>query len=171
MLTLHRLSRSYRILYSATLLFFTAGTAAHTLHQQLRVGILPAEIAVWYRGNESDLEAAVLLFPKSFEEVWEDVWLAVTSYTLAFLVFGGILTRSDAPAWLRMGLLLGFGVAAVAAGAAPLLVRYAGSGWAWLETATLLALPPLAAAMTALALREMWVRRAAGPRFDPARRV
>lgn len=171
MLTLHRLSRGYRILYSATLLFFTAGTAAHTLHQELRVGIRPAEVAAWYRGNEGDTEAAVLLFPRSFEEVWNDVWTALFTYTLAFLVFGGILMRSDADPRLRAGLLLGYAGGMFAAAAAPLGVRYVGAGWAWLDSAALVALPLLAAAMTALAVREMWLRRTAGPRFDPARRV
>lgn len=165
MLTLHRLPRGYRVLYTATLLFFTAGTAAHTLHQAVRTGVGPAAVAAWYRGNEADADAAVLLFPKPFEEVWGDVWTALFTYTLAFLVFGGILMRSDADARLRAGLLLGFVAGAFAAAAAPLLVRYAGAGWAWLDTAALVALPLFAATMTAIPVREMWLRRTAGPRF------
>jgi hypothetical protein len=171
MLTLHRLSLSYRLLYTAVLLFMTAGTAAHSLHQELRAGLAPSRVAAWYRGNEDRPDAQVLLFPKSFEEVWGDAWTALTTYALALLVFGGILMRSDAAPRTRAALVGGYALCGLAAAAAPLLVRYASPGFAWLESAVLLALPLLALAMTALAARDMWPRRGAGPRVDAARAV
>ena len=65
MLTLHRLSPSYRLLYTFVLLFMTAGTAAHSVHQELRAGLAPREVAAWYRGNEEQPDAAVFPFPVS----------------------------------------------------------------------------------------------------------
>src|SRR5665811_382589 len=133
MLTLHRLSLGYRLLYSAVLLYMTAGTAVHSLHQSTRAGLAPAAVVAWYQGNEGQPEAEELLFPKSFEEVWGDVWMALTTYTLALLVFGGILMRSDAPPAVRTGLVGGYALGGVASAAAPLLVRYVAAGFAWLE--------------------------------------
>lgn len=171
MLTLHRLSFSYRLLYTAVLLFMTAGTAVHSLHQEVRAGLAPAEVEAWYRGNEEQPDAAVLLFPKGPEEVWEDVWVALTTYTLALLIFGGILMRSDAAPGARAGMVGGYALGGLAAAAAPLLVRYVAAGFALLYTGALVALPLLALAMTGVAVREMWFRRTAGPRVDPARRI
>jgi hypothetical protein len=171
MLTLYRLSFSYRLLYTVVLLFMTAGTAAHSLHQELRAGVAPREVAAWYRGNEQQPDAAVLLFPKRFEEVWEDVWEALTTYTLALLIFGGILVRSEAGPKVRAGLVGGYALGGLLAAAAPLLVRYVTAGFAPLLTAVLVALPALALAMAGVGVCEMWFRRTAGPRVDPARGV
>lgn len=171
MLTLHRLSFGYRFLYSAVLLFMTAGTLIHTVHQEVRTGISPAAIDAWYLGNENDPAAATLLFPKPFEEVIGDSWTALTTYTLAFLIFGGVLMRSDASPRLRAVLLLGYALGALATAAAPPLVRYASPAFAPLDTGALVLLPLLALAMTVLALRDMWPRRAAGPRVDRERTV
>ena len=168
MLTLHRLSSGYRVLYGAVLVVMTAGTAAHTAHQAVRAGLTPGAVAAWYRGNEADADAAVLLFPRSFEEVLGDVWTALTTYTLALLIFGAILARADAGARLRAALVVGYAVGGLCAAAAPLLVRYAAPGFAWLETLALLGLPLLALAMTALVLRDL---SRPGPRLDPGRRV
>lgn len=166
MLTLHRLSFGYRFLYSAVLLFMTAGTLVHTVHQEVRTGISPAAVDAWYLGNESDPGAATLLFPKSFEEVIGDSWTALTTYTLAFLIFGSILMRSDASPRVRAALLAGYALGAMAAAAAPPLVRYGSPAFALLDTGALLLLPLLASTMTLLALRDMWLRRADGPRVD-----
>ncbi|NIQ58866.1 MAG: hypothetical protein GWN71_37450, partial [Gammaproteobacteria bacterium] len=54
MLTLHRLNLGYRVLYSGVLLFMTAGTVAHGLHQHARTGLAPGDVAAWYRGNAHD---------------------------------------------------------------------------------------------------------------------
>jgi hypothetical protein len=170
-LTLHRLSLSYRLLYTFVLLFMTAGTAAHSVHQELRAGLAPREVAAWYRGNEEQPDAAVFLFPKSFEEVFEDVWEALTTYTLALLIFGGILMRSDTAPKMRAGLVGGYALGGLLAAAAPLLVRYVTAGFAPLLTAVLFALPALALAMSVVGAREIWFRRTAGPRIDPARKV
>lgn len=171
MLTLHRLNVPYRLLYTAVLFFMTVGTAMHSVHQEVRSGFTPAEIAAWYRGNEEQPEAVELLFPKRFEEVWEDVWVAVTTYTFALLIFGGIMTRSDATPRARAGLVGGYALGGITAAAAPLLVRYVAAGFAPLLTFALVALPLLAIAMLGVAVRDMWFRRKAGPRMDPARQL
>lgn len=171
MLTLHRLSLGYRLLYSGVLAFMTAGTVVHAVHQHVRGGIGPADVAAWYRGNADDPDAATLLFPKTFEEVLGDVWLALSSYTLALVVFGSILARSDARPAAKAALVAGYAAAGLVAAAAPVLVRYVAAGFAWADAAAFVALPAFACAMTAVALRDMWLRRDAGPRFDPARRV
>lgn len=169
MLTLHRLPRSQRILYTGVLAFMTAGTFAHALHQHLRAGLTPAGIAAWYRGNEDDPAATLLLFPKTLAETAGDVETALVTYVLALLVLGSIVARSDAPARVRAALIGGYAAATLAAAASPLLVRYAGGGWAWLHLGATAALAALAVAITSIAVRDMWARRAAGPRFDPAR--
>jgi hypothetical protein len=171
MLTLHRLSFSYRLLYTAVLVFMTAGTAVHSLHQEMRAGLAPGDVAAWYRGNDDEPDATVLLFPKGAEEVLEDVWMALTTYALALLIFGGVLMRSDAAPRVRAGLIGGYALGGLAAAAAPPLVRYVAGGFAWIGSAALVALPLFAVAMTAVAVRDMWMRRAAGPRVDPARGV
>lgn len=171
MLTLYRLNRGYRFLYSAVLVFMTAGTLLHGVHQHARGGVSPSAVAAWYRGNADDPAAAVMLFPRPFEEVWDDVSLALTSYALALLIFGAILMRSAASPALRAALLGGYALGALGAAAAPLLVRYVAAAFAWLDTAALVLLPLLAAAMTGIALREMWPRRLDGPRVDPTRAV
>jgi hypothetical protein len=169
MLTLHRLSLGYRVLYTGVLLFMTAGTAIHSVHQHVRTGVGPSAVAAWYRGNESDPDAAVMLFPRSFEETFGDAWLSITSYTLAFIVLGAILARSDAGPRAKGGLLAGYGLGAAFASAAPLLVRYASPAFAVLDTAALVAMPLIAVAISGVCIRDMWLRRSAGPRFDPAR--
>ncbi len=166
MLTLHRLDAGYRLLYTGVLLFMTAGTVAHTAHQAARAGIRPAAVVAWYRGNENDRAAEALLFPRSAEEVLDDAWLAVTTYTLALLIFGGILYRSDAAPAVRATLIGGYTAAALVAGAAPPLVRWVSPGFAAVETAVLVLLPALALTMTTVALRDLWWRAEEGPRFD-----
>lgn len=171
MLTLHRLSLGYRVLYTGVLLFMTAGTAIHGVHQHVRTGIGPAAVAAWYRGNESDPDAGVMLFPRSFEETFGDAWLSITSYALAFIVLGAVLARSDAGPRAKGGLLAGYGLGAALASAAPLLVRYASPAFAVIDTSALAGMPLLAIAITAVCIRDMWLRRTAGPRFDAARAV
>lgn len=167
MLTLHRLNLGYRILYSGVLVFMTAGTWIHGVHQHARAGLWPAQVAAWYRGNADDPNAPLLLFPRSFEEVIGDVSLTLGSYALALLIFGTILYRSDARPALRTGLLTGYAVGGILAGVAPFLIRYASPLFAWIDTVALLLLPLFALAMTLLALHDLWMRRAAGLRVDP----
>lgn len=166
-LTLHRLHLGYRVLYTGVVLFMTAGTAVHTVHQAERGGLAPSAVAAWYRGNESDPDATVFLFAKSLEEVWADVWLTSTTFTIAFLVLGSILFRSGIRRGVQAMLLGSFAVLALANTAAPLLVRYAGAGFAWLVTVPLLALPVLALAIFLITAGEMWFWRTAGMRFEP----
>lgn len=168
MLTLHRLSLGYRILYTGVLVFMTAGTVVHGVRQHVRSGVGPALVAAWYRGNEADPAATVLLFPRSFEETLGDAWLSITSYTIAYLVLGSILVRSEASRRTKEVLLLGYGLAALMASAAPLLVRYAAAGFAVLDSAALVALPLLSLAIMAVAVRDMWSEPEAPVRFRPA---
>lgn len=169
MLTLHRLSSGYRVLYTSVLLFMTAGTATHTVHQVERAGLSPADIAGWYRGNADDPAAAAMLFPRSFEEVLGDAWLALTTYALALLIFGAIMARSGMAPRTATTLLLAYALGAATLSASPFLVAYGGAGWAAAASLALLAQPALAAALSGLAIWEMWARRRGGPRFDPAR--
>lgn len=167
MLTLHRLHLGYRLLYTGVLVLMTAGTAVHTIHQAERGGLAPSAVAAWYRGNEDDAGATVFLFEKSAEEVWADVWLHSTTYTVAFLVFGSLLFRSGIRRGVQAGLLGAFATLALAATAAPLLVRYAAAPFAALLTVPLVLQPLLAVAMTAIVAGEMWFWRTAGMRFEP----
>ena len=166
-LTLHRLHLGYRLLYTGVLLFMTAGTVVHTVHQAERGGLAPSAVADWYLGNEDDPEAAVFLFPKTFEEVWADVWLHSTTYAIAFVVLGSLLFRSGIPRSQQATLLGTFAVLGLLATIAPLAVRYGGSGFAWLLTVPLVLLPLLAVIATAIVAGEMWFWRTAGMRFEP----
>ena len=167
MLTLHRLHVGYRTLYTGVLVFMTAGTAVHTVHQAERGGIAPSAVADWYLGNEDDANATVFLFPKTVEEVWSDVWLHSTTYTIAFVVLGSLLFRSGIPRGVQAALLGGFALLALAATAAPLLVRFVASGFAWLLSGALVLQPLIALAITAIVIGEMWFWRTAGMRFEP----
>ena len=168
MLTLRRLNPGYRLLYTGVLLFMTLGTVVHAVHQHVRVGLSPGALAAWYLGNADDPDAAVMLFPRSFEEVFGDVWLHASTYTLAFVVFAAILFRSGAVAWLRALLLLLYALGGLCAAAAPLLIRYADPLFAWPLAAALLVLPWVGAAMTLVAAEEMWRGGGAGGvRVDP----
>lgn len=169
MLTLHRLSIGYRVLYTLVLLFMTAGTAAHTAHQAARTGLAPGQITDWYRGNDVDPAATVLLFPRSLEEVLGDSWLAITTYALALLIFGAVMARSGIARRAGTTLLLAYVGGAVVLSAAPFLVAFASPAWAAPASAALVALPAIAAGLSSLAIWEMWARRARGPRFDPER--
>ena len=166
-LTLHRLHFGYRVLYTGVLLFMTAGTAVHAIHQAERGGLAPSAVAEWYRGNEDDPAATVFLFPKELEEVWADTWLSSTTYAIAFVVLGSILFRSGVGRGVQATLLGTFAGLALGATAAPLLVRYGSAGFAWLITVALIALPMLALAIFAIAASEMWLWRSAGMRFEP----
>ncbi|HUF12851.1 MAG TPA: hypothetical protein VMN78_07125 [Longimicrobiales bacterium] len=166
-LTLHRLHLGYRILYTGVLLFMTAGTVVHTVHQAERGGLAPSAVADWYRGNEDDADAVVYLFPKSLEEVWADVWLHSTTYAIAFVVLGSLLFRSGIGRSLQAGLLAGFAGLGLCATAAPLLVRYASAGFAWLLSVPLLVLPAVATAIFVITAGEMWFWRTAGMRYEP----
>lgn len=166
-LTLHRMHLGHRLLYTGVLLFMTAGTVIHAIHQAERGGLSPSAVADWYRGNEGDADAAALLFPKTLEEVWADVWLHSTTYAIAFVVLGALLFRSGIARAYQAALLAGFAGLALMATAAPLLVRYAGAGFAWLITAPLIVLPMLSLAIFAITAGEMWIWRTAGMRFEP----
>lgn len=167
MLTLHRLHLGYRVLYTGVLLFMAAGTAVHTIHQAERGGIAPSAVADWYRGNEDDAQATVFLFEKSLEEVWADVWLHSTTYTIAFVVLGSLLFRSSLRRDVQAGLLGAFAVLGLSATFAPLFVRYGAAGFAWLLTVPLVLQPILAVAISASVMAEMWIWRTAGMRFEP----
>ncbi len=169
MLTLHRLSVGYRVLYTGVLLFMTAGTAAHTVHQAARTGISPTAMAEWYRGNEADPDASVMLFPRGFEEVLGDAWLALTTYALALLIFGAVMARSGIAPRTGTALLLAYAAGALTLSAAPFLVAFGSAAWAAPASVALVAQPALAAGLSGLAIYEMWARRARGPRFDPTR--
>ena len=166
-LTLHRLHLGYRILYTGVLLFMTAGTVVHTVHQAERGGLAPSAVADWYRGNEDDTEATVFLFPKTLEEVWSDVWLHSTTYTIAFVVLGSLLFRSSIRRTLQAALLGGFALLGFCATVAPLLVRYGDAAFAWLLSVPLVTLPVVATAICVITVAEMWIWRAAGMRFEP----
>ena len=169
MLTLHRLHLGYRTLYTRVVLFMTAGTAVHTIHHAERGGIAPSAVADWYLGTEEDADATVFLFPKTPEEVWSDVWLHSTTYTIAFVVLGSLLFRSGARRGMQAALLGGFALLGLAATAAPLLVRYGAAAFAWLLSGALVVQPAIALVISAIVVGEMWIWRTAGMRFEPRR--
>jgi Na+-translocating ferredoxin:NAD+ oxidoreductase RnfG subunit len=158
-LTLHRLPRSYRVLYVGVAALLAAAVLSHWLRLGLRHGMTPDAVAAWYRGNE-----ASMLFPKSAVEVADDAWMNLFHHTLAFLVLGGLVVRTTVAAPLKAGLAVLFGSATLVSAAGPALVWRDVPGTAALYVAALAALSSAALVVLGLVCRDAVLRRGSGPR-------
>ena len=159
MLTLHRLPRVYRVLYVGIAVLLTAAVASHWVRLELRHGWRPSDIIAWYLGDEQ-----AMLFRKAGAEVLEDAWMNLFHHTLAFLVLGGLLVRSDAGPRTKAVLGAVFGAGTIVTAAAPLLIW---RGWPAAAHAYVLALAAISVvALVTLALvsRDAVTRRSAGHR-------
>lgn len=165
LLTLHRLPRGYRVLYSGVLLFILAGLAAGLLQQQLRAGLSPAGLADWFLGNAADPEATRLLFAREPAEVLDAAWRRTMADVLPLVVVLALWFRSSRDRWLRGGLGGLLVLATLVDVAAPGLLLWGGRGFGAAAYAARLARTGAAAAIAVLCLWEMWARRRAGPRF------
>lgn len=171
LLTLHRLPRGYRLLYSGVLLFILAGLAAGLLQQQLRAGLSPAGFADWFLGNAGDPEASRLLFARGPAEVLDAVWRRSMADVLPLVVLLALWFRSSRARWLRMGLAVLLATGTLLDLAAPALMLWGGRDFGAVAFGAGLARAGAAAAIAVLCLWEMWARRRAGPRFRPRARV
>lgn len=159
MLTLHRLPRSYRVLYVGIAVLLAAALASHWLRLALRHGPTPSAIVAWYTGDES-----AMLFRKSGHEVADDAWLNLFHHTLAFLVLGGLIVRtSAAPAW-KAGVAAMFGAGTLVSAAAPALVWWGVPGAATLYVAALATLTAGGLVVLGLVTRDAVSRRGEGHR-------
>jgi Na+-translocating ferredoxin:NAD+ oxidoreductase RnfG subunit len=159
MLTLHRLPRVYRMLYVGIAALLSAAVLSHWVRLELRHGWTPSELVAWYLGDER-----AMLFRKTSIEVLEDAWMNLFHHTLAFLVLGGLLVRSDAGPRTKALLATIFGTGTLVTATAPPLIW---SGRAGAATAYVLALAALSAVTLATLLlvsRDAVVRRSAGHR-------
>lgn len=165
LLTLRRLPPGYRLLYTGVLVFFVLGHAAGLIQQHLRGGLTPRGASEWVLGNEDDPDATRFLFPRSREEVLDDVWRRSLADVIPTLVVLALLFRSGAAAPFRGGLSVLLVSTALADTTGPALVAALGPGLGavWWAAQVLLAGAVLAAASTCIL--EMWGPRHGGPRF------
>lgn len=159
MLTLHRLPRAYRVLYVGIAALLGAALLSHWARLALRHGVSPGAVAAWYLGDET-----AMLFGKTGGEVAEDAWMNLFHHTLAFLVLGGLLVRTDAAPRTKalIGTLFAAGVLTTAAG--PPLVWWGVPGAAALYVGALALLSGLGLVAAGLVTRDAVVRRAPGHR-------
>ena len=162
MLTLHRLPVAYRVLYVGIAALLAVALLSHWWRLGLRHGVTPAAVVAWYRGDE-----AAMLFRKSAVEVAEDAWMNLFHHTLAFLVLGGLVARTDASPWAKgtVGALFGAGTVATAAG--PPLVWWGVPSAAYAYVAMLALLSGLGVYVLGLVVRDGVVRRSEGHRGVP----
>ncbi|HEX9703734.1 MAG TPA: FMN-binding protein [Gemmatimonadales bacterium] len=159
MLTLHRLPRPYRVLYVGIALLLTVALLSHWWRLALRHGVTPRALVAWYVGDPE-----VMLFRKTGVEVAEDAWMNLFHHTLAFLVLGGLLVRTDAAPRTKAisGALFGGGTVISAAG--PALVWWGVPGAASLYAGGLALLSGLGVLVLGLVARDAVARRAKGHR-------
>jgi len=166
MLTLHRLPRAYRVLYIGIALLLVAALLSHWWRLALRHGVSPATMRAWYLGDE-----AAMLFPRAGIEVAEDAWANVFHHTLAFLVLGGLLVRTNAAPRTRALVAVLFGAATVVSGLGPLLVWWGVPGAATLYVGTLGLLSGLGVAVLGMVARDSLAHDARGHRGTPGTNV
>lgn len=168
LLTLHRLSRGYRVLFSGVLLFIVAGFGAGLARQHLRSGVTPEAIADWHLGNRGERDVDQLLFRAGPAEVLDRVWRRSLGIVIPLIVLLALWFRASVSARARAGataLLTGLALVDVAS---PALVRYVATGspvTAWAAWLGQVGLPVAALGVASVCLWQMWARREAGPRF------
>jgi hypothetical protein len=158
-LTLHRLPRAYRVLYTGISVLLAAALLSHWCRLVLRQGWTPVAVVAWYRGAEQ-----AMLFRKASIEVAQDAWMNLFHHTLAFLVLGGLLVRTDAARRAKAILGSVFGAGTLVTAAGPALVWWGVPGSATLYVAALAALSGVGLVVCFLVTRDALTRRAAGHR-------
>ena len=162
MLTLHRLPRAYRVLYVGIALLLVAAMLSHWWRLALRHGVTPAAVQAWYRGDE-----AAMLFPRASIEVADDAWSNLFHHTLAFLVLGSLLVRTDAAPRVRASVAALFGAGTIVSALGPPLVWWGVLAGAVLYVGALALLSVLGCAVLALVVRDALARDARGHRGMP----
>ena len=159
MLTLHRLPRAYRVLYVGIAVLLAAALLSHWWRLALRSGATPRALSAWYAGDPEAMQ-----FRKTGVEVAEDTWMNVFHHTLALLVLGGLLVRTDAAPRTKAAAGALFAIGALATAAAPSLVWWGVPGAATLYIASLALLSGIGLLILALVVRDAVGRRAGGHR-------
>lgn len=171
LLTLHRLPRGYRVLYTGLLLFVLLALGAGLLQQALRAGLSPLGAAEWILGNADREDAARLLFSREPHEVLDEMWRRSLAAILPGIVLAALVFRTSAPGRVRGPLIAGIGLFALLEVLGPGLVWLAGTkalGWVWFVGQ--LGLAAAALVGVGLCLRDIWLRSGGGPRFRPGGR-
>lgn len=166
LLTLHRLPAGYRVLYSGILTFALLSVVVGLIQQQIRAGLSPTGAAEWILGN-ADRESAIrLLFARAPQEVLDEMWRRSLGVILPTVVLSALLFRSSAPGFLRGILTASLAASGLLEVLGPGVVWITGSkltGWVWFLGQIGFGLT--VALTSTVCLRDMWARRAAGPRF------
>jgi Na+-translocating ferredoxin:NAD+ oxidoreductase RnfG subunit len=161
-LTLHRLPRSYRVLYVAIAALLAAAVLSHWWRLALRQGATPGAVWAWYRGEE-----AAMLFPRAAIEVADDAWMNLFHHTLAMLVLGGLLVRTDARPRAKAAIAALFGAGTLLSALGPPLVWWGVPGSAGVYVCTLALLSGLGLAVLWLVARDALARDARSHRGLP----
>lgn len=165
LLTLHRLPRGHRVLYTGVLVFFVLGYGTGILQQLLRSGIGPAGMAHWFLGNADVPDATRLLFAMGPARILDEVWRRSLADVIPVVVLLALLRRSDlspVPDGVLSGALV---LTALVDLAAPALVARGGAGLGWVASGARLGLAACALAAAGICLRDMWLRPRSGPRL------
>jgi uncharacterized membrane protein (DUF485 family) len=168
LLTFHHVPAGYRILYTGVSLLLALGYGVGLLEQHWRGGLSPRSIAEWYRGNEVDPAPDELLFPREASEILDETWNRAMADAVPAVILLALLFRAGSASAARRGLEAAIVAFAFADMTGPALVRWGGAWLAWPVAVARWGLFGSAVAVTALVLREVWLRRAAGPRFESA---
>lgn len=166
MLTLHRLPRAYRVLYVGIALLLVAALLSHWWRLALRHGVSPAAVRAWYLGDP-----AAMLFPRVLIEVAEDAWGNLFHHTLAFLVLGGLLVRTDAAPRTRALLAVLFGAGTLLTALGPLLVWWRLPGGATVYVGALGLLSGLGIVVLGMVAHDALAHDARGHRGTPGTNV
>ena len=134
--TLRRAPRALRLIYAGFLLLAALGFTTQLGFQIGRIGVRPAEIAIYYLGGES---GGVMTFPKTFGQLLEVSHAHAFTMAIVFLILAHLFASTAIPDTVK-SVVLGITFAGLLGDlVAPWLVRYVSARCAWLALLSWLA--------------------------------
>jgi hypothetical protein len=150
------------VLYVGIAALLATAVLSHWFRLALRHGVTPGAVLAWYRGDE-----AAMLFPRAAIEVADDAWMNLFHHTLAMLVLGGLLVRTDARPRAKAAIAALFGAGTLLSALGPPLVWWGVPGSAAVYVCTLALLSGLGLAVLWLVARDALARDARSHRGLP----
>lgn len=149
--SLREAPRALRMIYAGFLLLTLVGLLSQVGFQAGRIGLRPAAIARYYRGDDT---GEVMAFPKTFGQLLEVTHAHAFVMAVFFLILAHLFAGAAVPGGVKatvLGVTFG-GILGDLAG--PWLTRYAAAGFAWLVLAAWIAEGAGLAALVALSAWE-----------------
>ncbi|HTR53461.1 MAG TPA: hypothetical protein VMJ10_22365 [Kofleriaceae bacterium] len=141
-----------RVAYTAFLVLSALGLAT-LVALAMRAGTSPSAIAVYYRGDDSEMS-----FGKTFWQLVETSHFHLFTVPVVVLIWSHLLYGTPTSVRLRVGLTLVTFAGALLEALGPWLVRYVAGACAWVLMAGWLLLAGGAAAILVISLLSMWGR-------------